>query len=419
MKFNVLDFPNILTQPQRIVLSAWYEHVPFAQLLIELLHPKIFVELGTHSGMSYCTFCQAVQRLELDTACYAIDTWEGDPQTHFYGPKVLEDLRQYHDPLYGSFSQLLKCTFDEGLSHFREASIDLLHIDGCHTYDAVKYDFDNWLPKMSQRGVILFHDTNVQEGDFGVWKFWEELKGAYPHFEFLHMNGLGVLGVGEQSGEIMRDFWEASAEETSRIQNLFYHLGRNVSLLARVIDLEKLSDERERAVQVLTKQLVESEQATNSLAGEIAAIKNSKAWEIGLFFRRLRDILVPPKRRRTQVLSLFIKTAAYPFKKIRQNKRIQEDITLINSSGLFDKTWYLANNPDVAKAKVDPAEHYLLIGGLEERNPGPGFNSAWYLHNYIDVKLAGINPLIHYLRFGKEEGRLAQPIDKNQENKFC
>ncbi|MBR7538681.1 hypothetical protein KC221_21010, partial [Mycobacterium tuberculosis] len=47
--------------------SAWLEHGPFAFWLIDALRPRTFVELGTHGGFSYFAFCQAVQRLEINT----------------------------------------------------------------------------------------------------------------------------------------------------------------------------------------------------------------------------------------------------------------------------------------------------------------------------------------------------------------
>lgn len=94
---NPLDYPVCLPYPLRLSASAWAEHVPFAMFLVDLLRPRTIVELGTFSGVSYCPFCQAVKEPGLDTGCYAVDTWKGDPQTGFFGPEVLEDLKRHHD----------------------------------------------------------------------------------------------------------------------------------------------------------------------------------------------------------------------------------------------------------------------------------------------------------------------------------
>ncbi len=95
--------------------------------------------------------------------------------------------------------------------------------------------------------------------------------------------------------------------------------------------------------------------------------------------------------------------------KIKNSWKLNRSLALIESSGLFNESWYLANNPDVADAKAKPMLHYLSHGGFEGRDPGPNFNSAWYLDTNEDVKTAGINPLVHYLRYGLQEGRAARP----------
>jgi GT2 family glycosyltransferase len=78
-------------------------------------------------------------------------------------------------------------------------------------------------------------------------------------------------------------------------------------------------------------------------------------------------------------------------------------------SGLFDPNWYLAQNPDVAAAGVDPLVHYLQSGAAEGRDPNPFFDTDWYAAEYPDVAAAGVNPLLHYLESGAAEGRNPGP----------
>lgn len=148
--------------------SAWLGHIPFAAYLVMAFKPTCFVELGTHYGHSYFAFCKAVQEHALSSRCYAVDTWQGDEHAGRYGEDVYNLVARQNTDSYAGFSTLLRMDFSQAVESFADGSIDLLHIDGLHTYEAVRSDFETWLPKLSSEAVVLFHDTNVRRDDFGV-----------------------------------------------------------------------------------------------------------------------------------------------------------------------------------------------------------------------------------------------------------
>ncbi len=172
--------------------GAWTGHRRFGYDLVRNTKPKIIVELGTQYGTSFFSFCQAVKDGGLKSNCYAIDTWKGDPHSGFYGEEVYQAVSRFVNEEYSDFAKLIRTTFDDSLWCFQDESIDLLHIDGYHTYEAVKHDYSTWFRKIAKNGIILLHDISVNRADFGVYKLWDELK-SYPHIEFNHSNGLGVV----------------------------------------------------------------------------------------------------------------------------------------------------------------------------------------------------------------------------------
>lgn len=217
--------------PVHITESAWLEHTPFVAWLVPNLEPKIIVELGTHRAVSYMAFCQANARVAIAAKCFAVDTWQGDDHAGKYSDSIFQDVQNLNRQ-YESFSTLLRGRFDEALTQFQDGTVDLLHIDGFHTYEAVSQDFRSWLPKMSKRGVVLFHDTEVRDRDFGVWRLWAELSQRYPHFDFTHGHGLGLLVVGSDAPKEIRDLCRLSDDKaaTAKLRKLFAERGREVTL---------------------------------------------------------------------------------------------------------------------------------------------------------------------------------------------
>jgi hypothetical protein len=249
--------------------SAWIEHVPFAMNLVEVARPRVLVELGTHAGVSYCAFCQAVDATGLDTRCFAVDTWTGDEHTGEYGPEVLAELRAHHDPAYGRFSRLVQSTFAEAARHFADGEIDLLHIDGLHTYETVRADFVTWLPKLSARGIVLFHDINVRERGFGVWRLWDEVRSGRRSFDFLHGHGLGVLAVGSETPQELDPLFAASPAVEAEIRAVFHDLGRRLTLETEVARLRETIVSREADVGRLRETIASREAELEQRAREI------------------------------------------------------------------------------------------------------------------------------------------------------
>ena len=238
MSFFPLSVPISYQMPERLTdASSWHGLIPLAFVLMDLHRPRVFVELGTHKGDSYCAFCQAVSTLELPTSCWAVDTWLGDEHAGRYDSSVYDQLREWHDPRFGRFSTLIRSTFDQALTQFSDGSIDLMHIDGLHTYEAVRHDFESWLPKMSNRGLILFHDIVERERDFGVWRLWEELAARYPAMEFRFSHGLGLIGVGKAIDSSVKELFSMDTAGRNVLEQHFFSLGERVVYMHRSREL--------------------------------------------------------------------------------------------------------------------------------------------------------------------------------------
>jgi hypothetical protein len=270
--------PIVFSRPLRLVEpTSWVAHIPFAFWIVEALAPHTVVELGTMSGNSFAALAQGVQILGLDAACYAVDTWKGDPHTGFFGEEIFEEWSTFHDRHFGAFSRIVRSTFDEALAKFEDGTVDLLHIDGFHTYDAVRHDFESWLPKLSTRAVVLLHDVNVRERDFGVWQFWDELRGLYPCFEFLHGHGLGVVGVGRELPAAVRWLLEdvsPDVQSTYIIRQFFATLGEALVAQHRETVMAEVRTE-------LIHRLGEQQAETARLATELEARRTELAHRLG------------------------------------------------------------------------------------------------------------------------------------------
>ena len=269
-----------LTHVRNYVPSAWIGHAPFMRFLIRELKPATFVELGTHNGFSYFVACQTVQELKLPTKTFAVDHWIGDPHAGEFDDSVYEGVLALNAQ-YQNFSTLLKMSFLDARSKFKDGTVNLLHIDGFHTYEAVKEDFETWLPKMAPNSVVIVHDIQVRHADFGVFKYWSELKAKYRTIELTGSYGLGVVFLGTTISTQLNNLIEFSKTgNLMQIQGVFGGLNDVAVQTYRILEASTF----EQQLATVNGQLAESTYYINTLL-------NSRSWKITKPLRAVTEFL--------------------------------------------------------------------------------------------------------------------------------
>lgn len=81
--------------------------------------------------------------------------------------------------------------------------------------------------------------------------------------------------------------------------------------------------------------------------------------------------------------------------------RLPIDLLTIHRSPLFDREWYAANHPEIARSGLSPELHYLLHDLPDDWRASPDFSGAVYLELNPEVRADGLNPLVHYEQYGR------------------
>ena len=448
MEYSTLLHSSLVKPDLRSHARAWSGHIPFAIWLVQTLKPRIIVELGTHWGQSYFNFCRAVTADKLETRTYAVDTWVGDEHAGSYGEEVFADVQQHNQQMYGTISNLLRMTFDEAVGYFSDGSIDLLHIDGLHTYEAVKHDFETWLPKLTPAAVVLFHDTNVRERGFGVWRLWEELASRYPlSLEFIHSHGLGVLQLAAGENNFHLDWLDPGSSEKKLLIKYFEARGAEVLQQYATNDLREAAIAgptgagwTQRATRRLSRELAEHDglivalnQTMAERNAQIAALTQAMAERevhITALNRTMaeRDVQIAALTRtvaeRDAQISRLDQAVVDSDAQIDALKRAVLDLKQLESesqtriSALLESTSWRVTAPLRAlrtrseqrvsrQAPKAQSSTGNLVGSV--RTVDSEFDAEFYLSAYPDIAASGIDAQHHYTNYGYREGRLGRP----------
>jgi predicted O-methyltransferase YrrM len=192
---------DLLFSPAARYIRPWQHRLELLALarLIAQRRPGTIVEIGTASGGTL--FLSA---LLADPAALIVSI---DLQHGRYGGGYPD----WRVPLYASFGRSgQRVELIRGDSHsatVRERleallggrGIDYLFIDGDHSYDGVRQDFETYGRLLGDDAMVAFHDIVSDKSavpDHFVSAYWDEIKGRYPHGEFIQDPGQSKLGLG-------------------------------------------------------------------------------------------------------------------------------------------------------------------------------------------------------------------------------
>jgi len=119
-----------------------------------------FLEIGSYLGASSCFLAAAAMDIG-GVKIHCVDTWqnegmsEGLRDTWAEFKKNVEPFSSLVVTHRGLSTEIAK-TFNN--------KIDLLFVDGDHSYEACRADVEAWFPHMKQGGVLVMHDYGWAEG---------------------------------------------------------------------------------------------------------------------------------------------------------------------------------------------------------------------------------------------------------------
>jgi predicted O-methyltransferase YrrM len=181
--------------------------IPFWQIkeeitmLMEILQkqkPKYVLEIGTAGGGSLFMLSQVIAN---DAILISIDL----PNGQFGGGYPENRITLYNS--FAKTSQKIRLIRQDSHSLeslksvkgiLKENNLDFLFIDGDHSYEGVKKDFELYGPLVKKNGIIAFHDIvqGLPENVGGVPIFWSQLKEKHKHVEFVKNWEQGGYGIG-------------------------------------------------------------------------------------------------------------------------------------------------------------------------------------------------------------------------------
>jgi len=164
---------------------------------VRTLKPQTVLEIGTHRGGTLYLWARLAHP---EAILISID---------LPGGKFGGGYSPFRTPIYRRFAQVRQklhlmranshdpSTLAETKRLLSGRPLDLLFIDGDHTYEGVKKDWEMYSPRVRPGGLVVFHDVAGNYQETRVKAFWDTIKDSYSHREYMahpeKLYGIGML----------------------------------------------------------------------------------------------------------------------------------------------------------------------------------------------------------------------------------
>ncbi|MBU1345145.1 MAG: class I SAM-dependent methyltransferase [Proteobacteria bacterium] len=157
------------------------------------------VEIGSYKGLSTCWIAEGLKASNREQVT-AVDHFEGSDEHSDEEKKDLleiflaniseQGLNDYVIPTKMSSENAVQKWHENGAKPIR-----LLFIDGDHSYEGVKKDFNLWSELLIESGIVCFHDYQ-SKGYPGVTRFVDELLVHSSRYgDVMNANALKVIQI--------------------------------------------------------------------------------------------------------------------------------------------------------------------------------------------------------------------------------
>jgi predicted O-methyltransferase YrrM len=169
--------------------------------LVHAMRPSVCVEIGSARGQSTCYIGMALTRLG-HGHLYAIDPHESTAWNDADAGDTFAELRRNLRASGADGRVTIVRKYSSDAARGWTLPIDLLFIDGDHSYEGVKHDWDLFAPRVSGFGLVVFHDTlwdlrpdpAWRRKDMGVPRFVDELRRrGFPVITFDQHYGISAV----------------------------------------------------------------------------------------------------------------------------------------------------------------------------------------------------------------------------------